>query len=144
MIDIPARQTLAQAARALVAGRITNDQFEGRLPDSSDPAIRAIYSAVFWHFYSDLFEHKLVQQHRLGPDARRTAVRCIAFLKSDQAYVWCAHRGWSSLARLVAGLLTLGIAWCFVQDETPSCWPFASDAHLKRAIERAVYLRGVH
>ena len=59
MIDLHARSKLAGASRSLVAGLITNHEFDDRIPRSSDPAIREIYNKAFWLMYCDLRQYHL-------------------------------------------------------------------------------------
>jgi hypothetical protein len=48
MIDTHARTRFAGLIRQLVAGLVTNDQFEDRLPQSDDPAVHEVYFAGVW------------------------------------------------------------------------------------------------
>ena len=82
MVDIDARRRLSDALRALVAGLVTNDEFEARLPDlrSADRAIGALFHHGAWFLYSDLSEHRLTGRHALSPQARRDVARWVLFL----------------------------------------------------------------
>ena len=131
MIDYQARSQLAQAARALISGRITNDQFEDRQPNSNDLAIREIFYRGFWPLYSDTSEHRLNGSHRLAAEDRQFAVRCIAFLKSGLPYSWPVLPLSASFWLRIRNVLTLGRAGreCekylrLVGDVT--LWPFHS------------------
>ena len=143
MIDETARRRLAEAARALVVGRITNDEFEARVPESNDPAVMELYSKGFWLLYGDLSEHKLVGKRRLDPAAREFAARCIIFLKSGQEYSWPVEKGCVSLLKLALGVLSLGIIPWLLRDEEaqPEFWPFKSKAALQDALENPRYFR---
>ncbi len=52
MVDRASRHRLAELLRQLVAGRITNDEFEDRVPrDSPDPGIEAVLGDGAWFLY---------------------------------------------------------------------------------------------
>ena len=55
MIDREARTKLAELIRHLVAGIITNDEFDDRRPNSTDLAIRDVFYWGAWHLYSDVW-----------------------------------------------------------------------------------------
>jgi hypothetical protein len=145
MIDPRARSQLAQAARGLVVGRLTNDQFEDRVPHSTDPAIREIYEKGFWPLYDDLIVHRLTGERSLSPDNRHFAARCIVFLKSGLPYRWPAI---SPLRLLVANLFTLGLAgYLFRRHQLsagdPSAWPFLNQSEYRVALGSPSYLHGL-
>ena len=143
-MDGIARSKLAEAARALVAGRITNDQFDERVPCSTDPAIGEIYEKGFWTLYDDLRVHKLVGSRRLDKEQREFAARCIMFLKSGLPYRWPV----TSTRRLLLGnLLTLGLYGRLVRRRLlkagdPTVWPFISQDEYHLALCSPAYLRG--
>jgi len=143
-MDAPARSRLAQAARALVIGRITNDQFDGLVPRSTDPAVREIYEKGFWPLYDDLRVHRLVGSRRLNPEQREFAARCIMFLKSGLPYRWPVTSTW----RLLFGnLFTLGLYGLSVRRRArrtgdPTVWPFLSQSEYRLALRSPAYLRG--
>ena len=143
MIDINARSQLAQAARALATGRITNNEFEARVPRSADPAVDEIYQRGLWPLYDDLVVHRLSGARKLDPDSRRFAARCIVFLKSDLPYSWPTY---PPLRLLLANLFTLGIVgYLFRRKQLragdPSAWPFISHAEYRTALRSPSYLR---
>lgn len=143
-MDSPARSKLAEAARALVAGRITNDQFDERVPRSVDPAIREIHEKGFWPLYDDLRVHRLVGPCRLDSEQREFAARCVMFLKSGLPYRWLVTSPW----RLLLGnLLTLGLYGRSVQRRALEAgdltvWPFVSQSEYHHALRSPAYLRG--
>ena len=148
MIDSRARSELAEAARALVAGRITNDQFEDRVPRSDDPAIREIFWKGFWPLYGDLTEHRLVDAERLGPENRAFAARCILFLKSGLPYGWPVRSRLAAFGLGLLNLLTLGISGRSVQRRllasgNAELWPFRTDSEYNAAVASPPYLRGL-
>ena len=143
MVDVHARRRLAEAARALVSGRITNDEFEARIPDSPDSAIREVFHGGFWYLYGDLHKHRLVGRHRVNDQAREFAARCIMFLKTDVEYSWSRKSGFGALVTQVLGLLSLGLVPMLLREnESRKFWSFTSEAELKLAVRQPVYLRG--
>jgi len=147
MVDRDARSQLAEAARALIAGRITNDEFERRIPRSEDPAIREIYMKGFWPNYGDLKEHRMVGSAKWTGEKREFASRCILFLKSDLPYVWPTRSVLAFLTRGVANLLTFGsIARTdrrlleLIGDTVE--WPFCCREDYASTLGSPPYLRG--
>ncbi|MBJ7575480.1 hypothetical protein [Luteimonas sp. MC1828] len=148
MIDREARDRFAQAIRALVAGTITNDEFEGvRFPalDTADPAIAAIYQEGAWHLYSDLEEHRLRGKHAISRKDKSHVARWVLFLKTDLPYEWPELGGARFFALGLANLFTLGVAnrfyvkW-FKQQGEVDIWPFIRHEDYAAALERPVYL----
>ncbi|HEV7507825.1 MAG TPA: hypothetical protein VGS07_23275 [Thermoanaerobaculia bacterium] len=148
MVDRDARDKMVLLIRRLVAGRITNDEFEAGLPfGSSDPAVMEVYHRGLWSFYSDLSEHRLVGSHRLSRTARREVARFILFLKSDLNYEWPCRQLWKELLWMLAGLLTLGVAgrlywpWIGTHGEV-RVWPFLRKEDFEQAVRHPCYLAG--
>jgi hypothetical protein len=147
MIDPQARSTLAEATRALVAGRITNYQFDDRIPKSPDAAVREIYNKGLWLLYCDLRQYRLAGTDRLKAQERSMAARCVLFLKSNLSYDWPVLSGPSSVLLAVLNLLTFGIAGraysnraCAGRDI--AYWPFVSAAQYSDALQSPPYLNG--
>lgn len=86
MIDRHARDKLAYLVKDFASGRITNFQFEGTVPYSSDRAIGAIED-YFWSFYDDYTEHKLSVAD-VPKTTKKEIARIILFLNSDRSYEW--------------------------------------------------------
>jgi hypothetical protein len=148
MIDSGARSQLAEAARALVAGRITNDDFERRVPQSPDPAIREIFAKGFWPQYGDLTAHRLVGDDRWAGEKREFAIRCILFLKSDLPYSWPAYSRLETFCRALTDILTLGTSRRSARQHLEaigdtSAWPFRTQSEYLAAVGSPPYLRGL-
>jgi hypothetical protein len=146
IIDRAARNNLAEAARALLAGRITNDAFEERVPSSDDPAVSETFYMAFWQLY-DCATHRLVGRRRVPSATRRELARVILFLKSDQPYAWPVPSAARRLRMLLANLLTLGFAnrafrARFATAGDIRVWPFVDVAAFDAARERPPYLAG--
>ncbi|WP_426701181.1 hypothetical protein ACPPVV_17710 [Rhodanobacter sp. Col0626] len=147
MIDLQARSKLAEASRSLVAGLITNHQFDDRIPRSSDPAIREIYNKAFWLMYCDLRKYRLKGRDRLSPQAREVAARCILFLKSNLPYGWPVLTKSAAVLLTIANLFTLGIAgriysYRATRGREIAYWPFLSSEQYSAALRSPAYLSG--
>lgn len=144
-IDRQARNRAAEALRRLISGQISNDAFEDAVPESTDPAIQAIWETT-WCLYSDTWEYRLTGAKRPHPMEHREALRWILFLDSDDPYVW-PRRAWPGFARPHAGA---GSIWWFKRRRAREflaagefdAWPFARRAHFKRALRRPKRLSG--
>jgi hypothetical protein len=148
MIDREARNQAVMLLRRLVAGRVTNDEFEDAQPASRvDPAIDEVFYLGVWGLYSDLSEHRLVGRHRLPREARREVARFILFLKSGLDYGWPRRKLWEELLWLAAGLLTLGLAGRFYWSRLRrrgdvEVWPFLRREDFERAFRHPCYFAG--
>jgi hypothetical protein len=146
MIDIKARIRLSEAARALAVGHITNDQFEDRVPSSSDAAIREVYSKGLWPLYCDMREYRLVGRDKLLPQHREFVARCILFLKSGLRYEW-PILSWSAALwlylRNVASFGYIGRTHHrrLARTGNASVWPFHSRSQYEAALRSPPYLR---
>jgi hypothetical protein len=148
MIDHQARSQLAQATRALLVGRITNDQFEARQPKSDDPAIREIFYHGFWPLYSDTREYRLTGKHKLTPERRRFAARCIVFLKSGLPYSWPALSMSADFMLQIRNVLPFGRASreydrCLSSRGDVTLWPFQSAEQYAESLRSPAYLSGM-
>lgn len=147
MIDRNARNKLAEAMRALASGLITNDEFEdNRLPRSNeDIAIFEVYSKGAWCLYSDMQEYRLVGNHRLDKETKYAVARWVLFLKTDCPYEWPVPTRNQALLRLLANLLTLGIANRFFNRQYRAygevdVWPFLRRVDYEAALQSPAYL----
>ena len=87
MIDRESRDRLAVALRHYVAGLITNDALDDIQVDWRDRGAVAV-KEMSWQLYSDNKQHFAKNEHRLAKDDRRQVIRWIAFLYTDQEYLW--------------------------------------------------------
>jgi len=92
MVDSLKRRQLSQHLRQLVTGRATNDEFDewyyNDYETSEDRATQAI-SAFGYSLYSDLWPYRLRGVHAVDKETRRTAARCVLFLRSKLEYGDC-------------------------------------------------------
>ena len=80
MIDRNARNKLAELIRSLVAGNITNDEFEASLPTSTDDAVWEVFHNGAWCLYSDMKAYKLRGEYALSPEDKTVVARWVLFL----------------------------------------------------------------
>jgi hypothetical protein len=147
MIDRQARSRFAEAIRALVAGRISNDEFDSRMPTlaTGDAAVVAIHEAGVWPLYSDLHEHRLVGKYALSPQDKSTLARSILFLRTDLPYEWPRLGAVRSIALGLANVITFGKARqkYIERMHAHGCvvaWPFRRQADLDAARRGSGYL----
>ena len=147
MVDPRARTRFAEAIRALVAGRITNDAYEDvRLPalDTADDAIIAIHDEGVWRLYSDLHEHRLIGEAALSRQQKAAVARWLLFLRTDLDYAWPRLGGLPLLALSLANVATLGMAgraWRqrFARHGCLEAWPFLRQGDLDAACRSVGY-----
>jgi hypothetical protein len=145
MIDRTARDQLSRNLRRLIAGAITNDQFERSIPvNDEDAAILAI-TDMSWLLYSDVKEHRLVGRYSAGPDSRREVLRWVLFLDSDFEYRWPKislpgisplRRARPIVTRWLNGpnAISYERAAAFLMAGDYNAWPFISRLEYKHAL----------
>src|SRR5262249_51708423 len=147
MIDRDGRSQLAELLRHLVAGQITNDEFEDRLPvGSSDRAVNEV-SQEAWYLYSDLYEHHLTGADRVPEEVRRHVARWILFLHSDLEFEWPEWSFGQRLLSSAARLLTFGVLGHeghrrYERAGDIAVWPFLRQSDYEVALANPPYLRG--
>ncbi len=125
MVDRTLRDRLADAIQALIAGCITNYEFEeGLLKDGiplladpsrwPDPVIGPIREVAWLFLYDDTREYRLAGRDKLSLADRREVLRWVLFLRSELEYEWPRFR-FTQLNHLspsgcLLSLLTLGIS----------------------------------
>lgn len=125
MIDRNNRNLAASNLRALIEGRITNEEFMQRFPKSSDPALRAILQFA-WGQFSDLRVHTVTGRDAPPPDQRARLERCLLFLQTDLPFEWPLPPG---VGKGLLRIVTLG-HWPATSDEEYKSkgdfevWPF--------------------
>ena len=146
-VDAQARSELAQSTRWLVGARITNYEFDDRIPKSFDPAVREIYNQYLWLLYCDLREYRLTGADKLQSRERDKAVRCVLFLKSGLPYGWPALSTAGSVLLTALNLLTVGLAGRLYFQRVSAAgdityWPFLSASEYAEALKSPSYLTG--
>lgn len=147
VIDPAARKKLAELARQLAVGHITNDQFEDSLPPSAEAALHDIFCCGLWPLYDDFREYRLVEKHKLTTEGRAWVARIVLFLRSGQPYRWSRLTGIRAIPIWVLSLVTLG--WFgrywrrkIARKGDESVWPFFSQLEYQQALGAPVYLSG--
>lgn len=146
-IDDNARRCLAELARHLATGQITNDDFEEQLGTGlgSERALYEIYFHGLWPLYDDFIEHRLRGRWALTPEGRAWVARIVLFLRSGQPYRYPHMTGLSALLALIPSILTLGWFGRFWvrhrwRHGDERVWPFFSHEDYERALAHPVYL----
>ena len=147
VVDDIARRRLAELARHLAAGRITNDDFEEQRPASSERALYEVYFYGLWPLYDDFITHRLTGRWALTPDGRAWVARIVLFLRSGQSYRYPNVTGLLALPFMLLSMVTLGWFGRFWvryrwRDGDESVWPFYSREDYERALAHPVYLNG--
>lgn len=109
MIDAELRKELSRDLRRLVTGRATNDAFDDayydRYSGSSDQAVENVAEFGYSLYSSDvLWSYRLKGRHAVDRATRRTAARCVLFLRSGREYEW-RNKPSTTAARVLWGLL---------------------------------------
>jgi hypothetical protein len=149
MVDRRARALFSESIRALVAGQITNDEFEDqRLAElnTSDPAILAIYEeAILGGLYSDLHEYRLRGKYAVSRGDKSHVARWILFLRTELPYEWPRLEGFRYMALLLANFLSFCLAsrfyrrW-FAKHGDLEIWPFIREEDYVAARRESGYL----
>jgi hypothetical protein len=147
MIDRASRRAVGELLRHLAAGQITNDQFEDRLPRSSEDIAVAEIRHQAWFLYSDLREYRFVGKDRLTDEHRREVARWILFLQSDLEYEWPRMSTPISALLFVANLCTFGlvgraVVTRFKRHGDFEVWPFIRRSQHEAALGEPKHLRG--
>jgi hypothetical protein len=141
MIDRNARNKLAELIRSLVAGNITNYEFEASLPTSTDDAVWEVFHNGAWCLYSDMKEYKLRGEYALSPEDKTVVARWVLFLKSDYEYKWPSASFREALLKSISlgffGQSTLD-KWKDYGDV--SYWPFVNSNQFDEAKQAKGYL----
>ena len=148
MIDRESRTQLAELTRHLVAGRITNDEFEDRISlNSADPAVWEIFLSGPWYLYSDNREYRLTVKYRLLKGTRHDVARWILFLKTDFEYEWPQLGRFRSLLLLLGNLFSVGLLSVVYRRYSrrfgdSEVWPFLRRSDYDSALKQPPYFTG--
>ena len=111
-MDHDLRRTLSQDIRQLVTGRMTNDEFDevhDRCMQSQDLAVQQIAEFGYCLYSSDvLLPYRLKGRYAVDRATRRTAARCVLFLRSGLQYQW-PRLSYPWVAGLLYSLALMGI-----------------------------------
>ena len=139
MVNRSSRTQTGELLRHLLAGRISNLDYEEKAADldSKASAIAAIF-VESWQLYDDVFEHRLTDKWKINKDDRRVVARWILFLQNDLEYEWPYPEIKHDLRRLVS-LLTFGVFPHFREPKYRDLgdydvWPFFCVEDYKQAL----------
>ena len=146
VIDRNARNALAELLHQFVAGRVTNDEFVERQPDSKDQAVLEIESEA-WFLYDDIRVHRLTGKWKLDRKTRGQVATWIMFLKTGLPYEWPVLSAWFQLLFLLPNLLTCGLLGrtqqrLFAKNGDIEVWPFIRRTDFETAKASPKYLSG--
>jgi hypothetical protein len=144
-VDSLARIKLAELARQLAVGHISNDDFEDSLPSSAEKALHDIWFCGLWPLYDDFHEHKLIDQYKLTPEGKEWVARIVLFLRSGLPYRWPRRTGWRFLPVGILSLASFGLFGRFWRRRTggeEAVWPFFSRAEYEHTKRSPIYLNG--
>ena len=146
-VDVKTRKQVAELLRHLVAGLISNDEFEDRLPRLNDVASRRVFWEGAWALYDDLHEHGLIGKRRLDRGARDEVARWIMFLETDLPYEWPVLPVWLRILLVPLHLLTFGGTSHLVRRYVsrggdPDVWPFRRRDDYERVLRQPPYFHG--
>jgi hypothetical protein len=148
MIHRESRDRLAEALRRYVSGHITNDDLDDVEVDWRDRGAVAV-KEMAWYLYDDLENHYVENRLPRGSEDRKSVARWIAFLQSDQEYIWPEY-SFIEFINWPMNILTLG--WWermkkrrweqFLEAGDFEVWPFASKEDLSWVLARPKFLSG--
>jgi hypothetical protein len=126
LVDRENRDLGAVILRDFLEGRITNEEFVKRFPRRNDPALSAVFYAV-WLQFSDLRVHTLTGRDSPQPERRIILERCYLFLTTDLEFEWPVPK--PSLVKGVLSMIGLGRLFRASEEEYKSkgdfaVWPF--------------------
>lgn len=147
MIDREARDILAENFRHLIAGQITNDQFEARRRKSKDAGVNEVFFGGAWPLYDDFHEHNLTGRWAIKKEHWPIAARYILFLKTDLEYEWPIKTGMKELPWAILMLVSFGLVGRLrnrIRDARsrgdPEVWPFFRAVDLAESKKQHPYL----
>lgn len=147
VIDRSARNETAPLLRQLVAGKITNEEFEDSIPRQSDDGAIAGIADGAWGLYSDTRKYRLTGRDLLSRDTKREVARWVLFLKTDQEYEWPSLPPLLDILLLPIYILTFGLAGRLIQrlldrGGDTKVWPFRREQDYLDAVSEPPYLAG--
>jgi len=147
VIDRDGRRTLAELLRHLVAGQVTNDEFEDRAPRRSGDFAIAEIRLQAWYLYDDLREYRLTGKDRMSPEVRAHVARWIMFLRTDLEYGWPVEPRLLETLRAVGSVATFGLlgrlrARRYRLAGELDVWPFLSADEFENAKRSPRYMGG--
>jgi len=145
--DRAERTRYSELARQLATGRISNFEFEDRLPRLEGRTLREVHEAGLWCVYDDFHEHKLSGEWKLSRKQRQGVARIILFLKSGAEYRWPRRTGVEGALSVLLAMLTLGLSVLtqriYLRSKgNTEVWPFLTRSEYEAALSQPVYFAG--
>lgn len=144
-MDIKARKEAAEVVRQFISGRITNFDFEKKMPPTDDWGVHAIEDSL-WYVYDDFIRHRLAGDWKLPEEVKSRMTRWVIFLHSEEEYRW-PRIGCPGLRPSKHGLVSRLFSGPrrereFMQSGDYDVWPFVSREQFRGAKENPVLLAG--
>lgn len=149
MQNLETRRKHALLLRRLVAGRISNDEYEDGLADDFDEGSNSVFFEGGWHLYSDTKEYCLEGRHKLDRESKRKVARWIMFLRSSADYIWPIAPSFLRVRRLLYSI-SRG-KWCadslhkydsLMARADAVFWPFFNQDQFRKELDSPSYLIG--
>jgi len=141
MVHRESRDKLAEAIRHYVSGQIINEDLAEVEIDWRDRGAVSVQQMA-GGLYSDLRNHKAIGKHKIEKEGRSEIARWIAFLYSNQEYLWPEY-SFIQIVNWPMNIITFG--WWekmkkrkweqFLQAGNFEVWPFCSKEELERVVK---------
>jgi hypothetical protein len=148
MVHRASRDRLAQALRQYASGRITNDDLDDVDVDWRDRGAIAV-SQMAWGLYEDTTLHRATGRYYIARQHRRDIARWIAFLYSDEEYIWPEY-SFMQIINWPMNVMTFG--WWermkqrrwqqFLEAGDFQVWPFCDQRTLEKVRKHPKLLAG--
>jgi hypothetical protein len=148
VIHRDSRDRLAEALRRYVSGHISNDELDEVEVDWRDRGAIAV-KGMAWRLYDDAREHYVEDTLPRHSEGRKMVARWIAFLYSDDEYLWPEY-SFLQIVNWPMNLLTFG--WWermkrrrweqFLEAGDFDVWPFCRRQDLEAAARKPRLLGG--
>ena len=133
MVDMKSRRAAADLMQEFAAGKLTNDEFDERYPQSEDRAVQTIGN-VLWLSWDDRFTHRLEGRYQLTDQQKAVYERCMAFLQTELEYT--GPSAGASVLNAVKGawkrLVGEGERVLIEGSLKDPWWPFASEEQYRQ------------
>ncbi|MGJ8697980.1 MAG: hypothetical protein ACSHYF_16800 [Verrucomicrobiaceae bacterium] len=149
MQNLETRRKHALLLRCLVAGRLSNDEYEDGLADDFDDGSNRVFFEGGWYLYSDTKEYRLEGRHKLDRESKRQVARWIMFLRSSADYLWPAAPSFLGVRRLLCGLSggkwfseSIGKYDALMDKGDLAVWPFFDQKQFRSELASPSYFHG--
>jgi len=127
--DRRARDELLGALSDLLEGAISGEEFRGRVPESTDPAVRELLLPEAWRLFCGTRPGEPAAVGELPNLVRPEISRWVLFLKTSWPYRWPVLSGSEGRLLRISSIATLGLASRLrrrrlARDGDLDVWPF--------------------